>query len=625
MSSITIDMLNANQRQAVEWNDGPMLVLAGPGSGKTAVLTLRIASLIRNSCDESFRILGLTFTVKAATEMRKRILDLLGENTNRIQLRTYHSFCTDILRQHGSHLGLRPDFSVITDDKDRVAILGELLLDEGIYTYDSEDSLKKIDIMFTHGIDADQLYKYFDDDQQDRCRALQNIFRGYVKKLVSENHLDFGSMLYFTRNLLGTKPRIAKQVRTVYRHVCVDEFQDTNLAQYKVLRLIALDKSTNLFVVADEDQMIFQWNGANPKRLEELKRDYCPKIIQLPENYRCPVEVVRIANRLIAYNPKKSPARPYGISQKSGEGVITLEAFNDFEAEVNELVEKIKVVPRNCRKTCLVIARSNKLLVQVQKAMEQANVKAKIVSKHQDFVSPLVQIMYFSLKLTNSPDSRSILNKLCTAATLVNGITISAEEIYTKAGVEGLTLLRVFFFSLVTENELISSFAEKGQRLLCDSLEYVAFVEETFQILDELNKTDGGEDAYPDYKDDKANWSRISEDIRQRHGNDVSLHVFLQEMDLSPKASPFERDCVRLQTIHTAKGTEFKNVFLIGLAEDQFPTYFARKNGETGIQEERRNCFVAITRSSENLHLSYAKKYFGWNKEPSRFLTEMGL
>lgn len=622
--TITRDMLNANQRQAVEWGDGPLLVLAGPGSGKTAVLTLRIANLIMNSPDESFRILGLTFTVKAATEMQNRIHGLLGENSRRIQLRTFHSFCTDLLRQHGSQLGLRPDFSIITDDKDRVAILGEMRDGGDLEIDDPEDSLKKIDIMFTHGITTDELPRYFEAGQEDSYQALQAVFRGYVGRLVQENQLDFGSMLYFTRELLATKSRIARQVRTVYRYVCVDEFQDTNLAQYKVLRLVAPDTSANLFVVADDDQIIFQWNGADPKRLGELKRDYQPQIIQLPENYRCPTEVVDIANRLIAHNPGRAAAKLDGVSHNQAEGSVRLRAFDDVEAEIDGLISEILPVPRNFRETCLVIARSNKLLAHVQEAMNAAGLNAEIVNKHHDFASPLVQLMYFSLKLANSPDSRSILNKLCSAATLVNDVVVSAEDVSAKAKVEDLTPLRAFF-SLAAKSHALKTFARRGQELLCDSLDYPVFVEESFQIFDELNVADGNDEAYPDYGNDRQNWRRIAEEIRRSHGVSVSLHVFMQEMDLSPKSKPLSSDCVRLQTVHTAKGVEFDNMFVIGLAEDQFLTYFAIKNGETAIQEERRNCFVAITRSSKNLYLSYARSYFGWSKQPSRFLTEMGL
>ena len=622
---ITYDSLNNNQRHAAEWGDGPLLVLAGPGSGKTTVLTLRIADLIGNNPHESFRILGLTFTVKAANEMLDRIRELTENKSRRIKLCTFHSFCTDVLRQHGSQLGLKPDFSVITDNKDRIAVLSEMRDNDELEDDGPEDCLKKIDIMFTHGITVDELPNYFKNGQEDKCRALQNVFRGYLERLVRDNQLDFGSMLYFTRELLESKPRIARQVRTVYRYVCVDEFQDTNLAQYKILRLVAPDVSANLFVVADDDQIIFQWNGADPKRLEELEHDYRLQIIQLPENYRCPAEIVEIANRLIAYNPGRTPEKLGGISKNQVTGNVEVKGFADFDDEVAGLISEIRPVPKNHRENCLVIARSNKLLFQVREAMISTGLNAEIVSKQQDFVSPPVQLLYFVLKVTNSPNSRSLLNNLCSAASQVSGITVSSEDVSAKANVENLTPLRAFF-SLLSENEIIGSFAECGQELLCDSLDYQEFVKIVFSIFDELNQVEGTDEVYPDYSNDRQSWHRIAESVRSAHGEKVSLHHFLQVMDLSPKTQPLLKDCVRLQTVHTAKGVEFENVYVIGLAEDQFPTYFAIKNGELAIREERRNCFVAITRSSKNLYLSYAQNYFGWGgKQPSRFLKEMGI
>lgn len=622
---ITYDSLNNNQRHAAEWGDGPLLVLAGPGSGKTTVLTLRIADLIGNNPHESFRILGLTFTVKAANEMLNRIRELTENKSRRIKLCTFHSFCTDVLRQHGSQLGLKPDFSVITDNKDRIAVLSEMRDNDELEDDGPEDCLKKIDIMFTHGITVDELPNYFKNGQEDKCRALQNVFRGYLERLVRDNQLDFGSMLYFTRELLESKPRIARQVRTVYRYVCVDEFQDTNLAQYKILRLVAPDVSANLFVVADDDQIIFQWNGADPKRLEELEHDYRLQIIQLPENYRCPAEIVEIANRLIAYNPGRTPEKPRGISKNQVTGNVEVKGFADFDDEVAGLISEIRPVPKNHRENCLVIARSNKLLFQVREAMISTGLNAEIVSKQQDFVSSPVQLLYFVLKVTNSPNSRSLLNNLCSVASQVSGITVSSEDVSAKANVENLTPLRAFF-SLLSENEIIGSFAECGQELLCDSLDYQEFVEVVFSIFDELNQVEGTDEVYPDYSNDRQSWHRIAESVRSAHGEKVSLHHFLQVMDLSPKTQPLMKDCVRLQTVHTAKGVEFENVYVIGLAEDQFPTYFAIKNGELAIREERRNCFVAITRSSKNLYLSYAQNYFGWGgKQPSRFLKEMGV
>lgn len=615
------EQLNALQREAVDWQDGALLVLAGPGSGKTAVLTLRIAQLIHNTPDENFRILGLTFTVKAAGEMRDRISQLLTENNRRVHICTFHSFCTDLLRQHGSHLGLKPDFTVISDDKDRLALLKKLDVDS------PEDTLKGIDKLFTHGINTDELRQHAAKTQDDNYQSWATLFEQYLAALTAENQLDFGAMLHFTRQLLQTKPRIARQVRTVYRYICVDEFQDTNKAQYLVLKEIVNAEQPNLFIVADDDQIIYQWNGADPNRLEALKSDYKPSVLQLPDNYRCPKEVVELANRLIQHNTSRIASKTPSVSQNEQTGIIDLQSFPHFEAELAGLAQQLQTIPDRQREKCLVIARTNKLLTQVERQLKSAGINAEIVTRNQDFSSPLMLAIYYSLKLTNANDSRSLLNKLCaaTSAALSNQIILSAEEIASKASMEGTSLLRAFFEETCS-HEQIKTFCEAGIRYLCDSLNFQAFVEESIRYFDHLNQgVHESAENFPDYSADKENWQRIVADVQRNYGDNLSLHVLLQEMDLTPKSKPLSRDCVRLQTVHTAKGTEFEHVYLIGLAEEQFPTYFAIQQGNKSIEEERRNCFVAITRASSTLYLSYAAKYFGWSKSPSRFLKEMGL
>lgn len=616
------EQLNKLQQEAADWQDGALLVLAGPGSGKTAVLTLRIAQLIRNTPDENFRILGLTFTVKAAGEMRDRISQLLTENNRRVHICTFHSFCTDLLRQHGSHLGLKPDFTVISDDKDRLALLKKLDVDS------PEDTLKVIDKLFTHGLSTADLRQHADKTQDDKYQNWATLFEQYLAALTAENQLDFGAMLHFTRQLLQTKPRIARQVRTVYRYICVDEFQDTNKAQYQVLKAIVNTEQPNLFVVADDDQIIYQWNGADPNRLEALKADYQPSVLQLPDNYRCPKEIVELANRLIQHNTNRIASKIPSISQREQAGVIDLQSFPHFEAELDGLAQQLQTIPNRQREKCLVIARTNKLLTQVERQLKAAGIKAEIVTRNQDFSSPLMLAIYYSLKLANASDSRSILNKLCAATTaaLSNQIIMSAEEIASKASMENTPLLRAFFEETCNHAQL-KPFSEAGIRYLCDSLNFHTFVEESIRYFDHLNqgKTPESTENFPDYLADKENWQRIVNDVQHNYGDNLSLHVLLQEMDLTPKSKPLSRDCVRLQTIHTAKGTEFEHVYLIALAEEQFPTYFAIQQGNKSIEEERRNCFVAITRASSTLYLSYADKYFGWSKAPSRFLKEMGL
>jgi len=234
------------------------------------------------------------------------------------------------------------------------------------------------------------------------------------------------------------------------------------------------------------------------------------------------------------------------------------------------------------------------------------------------------QFVYLILKLYNSPESKSILNKLCAVATSLNGITLSAEEIATRSSVDGSGLLRTFFnyASISTILEPVCTLADAN---LFETINYREFINRALEYFELQNSERPIDERYPDYSSDKSEWERISREIRISHGDQVGLHIFLQEMDLTPKEKSLPRTCVRLQTVHTAKGMEFEHVYVIGLAEDQFPTYFAIKNGKSAVEEERRNCFVAITRASRTLYLSYARKYNGWSKEPSRFLSEMGL
>ncbi len=246
---ITFEHLNENQRRAAEWNDGPLLVVAGPGSGKTGVLTLRVARLLEE--EEDAAALALTFTNKAATEMRERVDQLSGEHSDRAQLCTFHSFAADVLGQHGSHLGIRPNFQPLTRDEDRIAILEEIIddLPDGGWELppDRENVLKLIDRLFSEAYTG----RGESVPLPPAPACLPRLFRRYCDALVKANWLDFGSLLYFATRLLREYPAVARVVRLGWTHICVDEFQDTNKAQYDLLRLVAPASDHNLFVVAD--------------------------------------------------------------------------------------------------------------------------------------------------------------------------------------------------------------------------------------------------------------------------------------------------------------------------------------------------------------------------------------
>ena len=259
--------LNANRRRAVDWNGGPLLVLAGPGSGKTLVLTLWVVRLLEE--DGNASALALTSTDKAAAEMSDQVDRLLGEHTDRALLSTFHAFAADILGQHGGHLGIRPDFQLLTQDEDRIAILEDVIRD----LPGGDDELPRDRTNLLHLIDRLFSESYGGEGPSSSLTStpewLPPLFRRYCDALVAANRLDFGSLLHFTNRLLREKPAVARVVRLGWTHVCVDEFQDTNRAQYDLLRLIAPGRRHNLFVVADDDQIIYQWNGASPSRFDD--------------------------------------------------------------------------------------------------------------------------------------------------------------------------------------------------------------------------------------------------------------------------------------------------------------------------------------------------------------------
>ena len=395
--------LNPNQLVAAQWDTGALLVLAGPGSGKTATLTSRVARLVEQSRDESFRILCLTFTRKAAAEMRERLLKLVPDAKDRVLLTTFHSFATDILRQHGSHFGLTPDFEIL-EESERIGLVKSVLAekaDELTKFVSAERALSAVDFLLRNVTPDAQVPSLLKDAEAGL--QLQILFVRYKELLKQQNCLDYGSILYFCEELLRERPRVSKQLRTVYRFICVDEFQDTNVAQYRVLRALAPDKDANVFIVGDDDQVIYQWNGASPTRVRELEQHYDLTTIQLPENYRCPPEVVALANALIVHNGERSTDKKPLLSMKAHTGAdpIELLSFEDDQREAEGIADRVKTrILNGARPTdVVVLARSTKLLERVQKALEAVDVRSHVQRRKSQFESAPMRFVTSALKL----------------------------------------------------------------------------------------------------------------------------------------------------------------------------------------------------------------------------------
>ena len=619
--------LNENQRTAVGWDDGPLLVLAGPGSGKTTVLTQRVARLIE--ADEHASVLALTFTNKAAAEMRERVDALLGGRTDRARLCTFHAFAADLLRQHGSHVGLRPDFSLLVQDEDRIAVLEEAIAqlpeepeEEESPPADRKNLVHLIDRLFAKSYDGGRQAPFL----LDTPAWLPRLYRGYCDSLVAANRLDYGSLLHFARRLLVEQPGVARVLRLVWSHVCIDEFEDTNNAQYELLRLIA-PAPRNLFVVADDDQIIYQWNGASPERLRRLRREYQPKIVQLPECYRCPQPIVDLANRLIAHNMerdsgKKPISAQSGAAQRSD--VVRCKVFESPEQETafvaQDMAERELLAAE-----CVVIGRTVKLIERAAAALRSAGYDVHLSQRTREFESPAAGTILHALRLANARHDRTILRRLCLAWEALSGTALEPETVAAAAALVGGDFLRSWADAAAAVADQRAAGALRVIRSeLVDSLAFPAVVE---AFLDQGWKEwcSNGDGAVA--KEEVDTWRTLHHEITGEHGSGITLHDYLPQLDLASKEPRPGKDAVRCMTVHRAKGLEFKHVYLIGLAQEVLPSFQALRRGmfSSAVEEERRNCFVAVTRASDTLTLTRARKYYGYRKPPSQFLTEMGL
>ena len=628
----SLDRLNTNQRTAAQWNEGPLLVLAGPGSGKTATLTARVARLVEQGQDESFRILCLTFTRKAATEMRERLLNLVPDAKDRVLLTTFHSFATDILRQHGSHFGFSPDFEIL-EEAERVGIVKSALEEKaGEFTkfVSAEKALTAIDFLLRNVIPDDKVPTLLKDAEAGQ--QLQLLFARYKELLKQQNCLDYGAILYFCEELLRERPRVSKQLRTVYRYICVDEFQDTNVAQFRMLRAIAPDRDANVFIVGDDDQVIYQWNGASPRRVKELEQHYDLTTIQLPENYRCPPEVVALANALIVHNGERSPDKKPLLSMKAGTGAnpIELLSFDDDQKEASGIAERVaaRLQSGTCPSDIVVLARATKLLERVQQALGALSVPSHVQRRKSQFESAPLRFVVAALKLALVRSDEDL------AATVTKALSDCVEQDASGEDLAGFSAALngdqlEALGALVAASDSVPQELRQAVASLVQG-RYAQFIQLALAYFDSVERAGqrDGNEQYAEYATERTVWRSI---LREIGGEDdaysLSLGQFLQELALANKTPEAPSNVVRCLTVHSSKGLEFQHVYLVGMAEDQLPSFQSKKAGDDSreMQEERRNCFVAITRAVETLTMSYGQRYNGWRKQPSRFLFEMGL
>ncbi len=632
--------LSPIQKEAAKWDKSPLLVLAGPGAGKTRVLTCRIANILDSSCDENFRVLGLTFTNKAADEMRSRVANFVPGQEGRLFLGTFHSFCADVLRQHGTHLNINPNFHIYSQDVDLQAVLNDAVeeakKESDVVTDSDKKTLIVIQRLKSRLVLPENCREIFIDKEFGERMAI--VYPAYEAELSKRNALDFNSLI-FKAYLLFTKfPAFAKRYRAVYPYICIDEFQDTNHAQYNFIRAFTGDQHKNLFIVADDDQIIYQWNGASHKRIEEFVKDYSPSVIQLPVNYRCPPEIVSLANNLISYNflrtINKKPLVAFRPSP-GGDTVRLIPVFPDFDAETSGIAKDIKRLHSGHLGSVVVLARSRKLLVGAEHALHNEGLPAVICQRKDEFESTPFIWLHSILRLANDRQNRSYLEAVCGTFTQLTNVEVDPDDVITQARASNRDYLQ-FWIKLVhqkTSDALVEEIINQTSGFLGEGRDFRGFSKLAFDWFNKLIQakqqanSDPTIELFTRYEDERCVWEELTREITESLGDEITLEAFLQELQMHSKEPSPLPNSVILMTIHGAKGKEFDHVYLIGLVDDELPSFQSKQKGDNSpeMEEERRNCFVAITRTIETLTLSYAEKYRGWSKIPSRFLFEMGL
>lgn len=626
-----------SQKDAIAWNEGPVIVLAGPGSGKTAVLTERIIRLLKESEKESFRILALTFTNKAATEMNERIAMGIDNQEKRLFIGTFHSFCSEVLRNHGSYVKLKSNFDIYSSSDDLNAVVDEIKREyEEQHPYEDISQLKLLNAI--QYFEKKLCITEADMDAVMPKTSYQKVFKWmyfrYIDKLLELNALDFDMLILLTYKLFKEYPNIARIYRSMYKYINIDEFQDTNYGQYTLIKTLCEKKHNNLFIVADDDQVIYGWNGASHERLNEFRTDFNAELIQLYQNFRCPAEVVNIANKLIAHNSgrteNKRPLEAMKVMDDVNNQHIFTKAYNDFNEEVVGVVNLIVQIKQNYpSESICVLARTNRLLEKAFDIAVSNNINCSKSKRKDEFEMPYVLLIYDMLKLANHRNDDKTLMQILALIQTITGNSINHENIILQAEVEDGDLLKVLCCNI--QGVFEDNAFEKSIILnLCEGKSFMTYINDAFQWTDthinNVRDQETREQLWSEYQAEKKVWLDFQRNVGYIYNlEELTISAYMQEFSMFSKEAEPDEDSVQFLTIHASKGKEFDNVIIVGMVNDELPSFQSLKKGMNSVEleEERRNCFVAITRAKKRLFMTYSDKYFGWNKNVSQFLLEM--
>lgn len=616
-----LEGLNDRQKEAVLYNEGPLLIIAGAGAGKTKTLTTKIAYLIEEGLAYPYNVLAITFTNKAAKEMKDRLYGIIGDLAQKVQVSTFHSFGLKLLRENYAKLGYEANF-VIMDSDDSLTVVKKIVKDLGYdpKIYNPRAIRNKISSCKNEMMTPEMYERYAVSDYE---KVMHKVYEKYEEKLKKNNSVDFDDLLLLPIKLFKENPSVLQRYQELYQYILIDEYQDTNEAQYILSKLISA-KSRKITCVGDDSQSIYSFRGANYKNILNFEKDYKDaKTILLEENYRSTSTILDAANQVIKNNTQRKDKNLW-TSRGKGEKIKYYRAYNERD-EAQYVIRKVKEL-RNKDveyKDIAVLYRTNAQSRVLEEEMLKENMPYRVIGSFYFYSRKEIKDLIAYLRLIhNSKDNVSLLRVINTpkrgiGLKTIENLTIKADEIGTSI-YDAISSGKELEFKKTIEQ--LKSLSE--ELTLTELIDKVLDASGMRQEL-ESEKTLEAEVRLENLEEFKS----ITKSFEEREGL-VSLEDFLLEISLISDVEEYKDDQNRisLMTVHSVKGLEFNHVFVVGMEEGIFP-HMNSLMETSELEEERRLCYVAITRAKDDLHLINARRRTLFGKEQinpvSRFIGEI--
>ncbi len=616
-----LSKLNDKQREAVMETDGPILVLAGAGSGKTRVLTTKVAYLVLDKDVLPENILAITFTNKAAKEMKERVHKMLGSDSYRIQISTFHSFGLLLVKENYDKLGFDKNFTILDSD-DVLTIIKRILKDMNLdpKVYNPRAIRNKISSAKNELMDSNYYSRFANSEYEE---IVLEVFRKYEKKIAKNNSLDFDDLLLLPIKLFKENPDILKKYQERFKYILVDEYQDTNEAQYKMIKMLSA-KYKNICVVGDIDQSIYGFRGANFRNILNFEKDYPDaKIVPLEENYRSTGNILNVANDIIKNN-KQRKEKNLWTQNEDGPKIRYHRAYDEKD-EANFVKNEIQklIDSGEPRSSIAVLYRTNAQSRNMEEALLKDSIPYKVVGSFYFYNRKEIKDLICYLKLLYNPhDDVSLLRIINVPKRQIGPKTI--ENLSVKAVSNGTSLYEAIDSGKELQfKNLIEDIRRESENLSLTELVDLILDKSGMRQELEATKTIEAEVRLENLEEFKS----ITKNFEENNGI-IALDEFLDEISLVADVSEHNEnsDVVTLMTIHSAKGLEFDHVFIIGLEEGLFPHNNSLYDDDE-LEEERRLCYVAVTRAKKTLTLVNAKRRMIYGNTsvnpPSRFISEI--